>query len=106
MKLQIDTDKKVLRLESDVNLGAFMVKLKVLFPDGAWKDYKLETNVDIQWTNPIYIDRWHKPTYPWWPTTIPITYTSGNAEMKGVLNNSMDHTDLLSISSGTYCVEV
>ena len=66
MKIQIDTDKKVLRLESDVNLKEFMTKIKVLFPDGQWKDYTLETNVEINWSNPIYIDRWHYP-YPWCP---------------------------------------
>ena len=74
MKIQIDTEKKVLRLESDVNLGEFMTKIKVLFPKGEWKDFKLETNVEVKWSNPIYIDRWHYPSYPWWPTWTPITY--------------------------------
>jgi len=74
MKIQIDTEKKVLRLESDVNLEEFMSKIKTLFPNGEWKEYKLETNVEIHWTNPIYIDRWHYPTYPWWPTWNPTIY--------------------------------
>ena len=92
MKIQIDTDKKVLRLESDINLGEFMKKVKVLFPDDGWKDYKLETNVEIQWQNPIYIDRWVQPYYPWWPTVTP-TITCGDTA--GVLT-----------TGSTYCVEV
>lgn len=82
MKIQIDTDKKVLRLESDVNLGEFIEKVKVLFPKGEWKEFSLETNVEIQWTNPIYIDRWTYPTYPWWYPSPTITYGTTSQDVK------------------------
>ena len=63
MKIQIDTDKEVLRLESDVNLGEFMTKIKTLLPN--WKNYKLETNVEVVWSNPIYVERYNWPIYPY-----------------------------------------
>ena len=98
MKIQIDTSKKVLRLEGDVNLEEFMSKVKKLFPEGEWREYKLETNVEIRWSNPITIDRWAYPAYPWWTSIAPtITYldnSSGDVWM-----------DSNEISSGVYCIE-
>jgi len=107
MKIQIDTEKKVLRLESDVNLEEFMSKIKVLFPNGEWKEYKLETNVEIHWTNPIYIDRWHYPTYPWCGT--PITCDSNHYEINGDLTLTPDISVLYCSADegfGVYNVEV
>lgn len=78
MKIQIDTDKKVLRIESDVKLSELFDKLEKLFPDGTWRDYTLETDVQIQWTNPIYIDRYY-PSYPWWKWDEPYKITSGDS---------------------------
>jgi len=96
MKIQIDTEKKVLRLESDVNLEEFMRKIKLLFPNGQWKEYKLETNVEIQWQNPVYIDRWHYPTYPW---TNPIWYETNSETIYGVGIDSFQASD------NVYCIE-
>lgn len=112
MKIQIDTEKKVLRLESDVNLGEFMTKIRVLFPKGEWKDFKLETNVKVEWRNPIYVDRWHYPTYPWWPNRQPIRYYSGGDTINGTASDV--NGDVLSASyngmtvdlNGVYNVEV
>ena len=95
MKIQIDTDRKVLRLESDVNLREFMSKIRVLFPGGEWKDYTLETNVEINWSNPIYIDRWHYPVYPWQPSYEPIITCETNSSGESWIGSS----------SSVYCVE-
>lgn len=67
MKLQIDTEKKTFKLESSQNLGEFIDKIQAMFPD--WKEYKLETNVTINWSSAptiIYRDR-----YPYWPYNSP-----------------------------------
>jgi len=62
MRIQLDYDTKVLKLESNINLGDFVKKIKTILPD--WKKWKLETNTVIQnWANPIYIETY---SYPWW----------------------------------------
>lgn len=84
MKIQIDTEKKVLRLESDVNLGEFLSKVKILFPDGQWKDYRLETNVEIVWSSPIVYKPYYE--YPWQFPYTTFTTTDGVIENQYVDN--------------------
>jgi len=73
MKIQIDTDNKVLTIEDSVNLGDFIGFLNKLFPNEEWKKFKLEVKVIQNWTNPIIIER-EKPS---WPNTQPwITYSN------------------------------
>lgn len=107
MKIQIDTDKKVLRLESDVNLGEFMSKIKVLFPDGQWKEYKLETNVEIQWSNPIYIDRWvdMKPWVNPGPWVNPFIYCGGGGTVSSLTVNGTSTDSYTPQELGVYNVE-
>ena len=76
MKIQIDTDRKTLRIEGDVYVTEFIAKVKSLFPNGKWKEYKLETNVEIVWSNPIYLGGWSDKPYPW---IYPVTYTNTDA---------------------------
>lgn len=64
MNIQIDTNKKILKLQESVNLGEFMENLPKLFPNNEWKEYTLETNVDINWSNPIVIERRVYDQYP------------------------------------------
>lgn len=94
--------------ESDVNLEEFMSKVKLLFPNGEWKDYKLETNVEINWTNPIYIDRWrpYRP-YPWYPWNPIIYQTDSGYELNWSLQASDNISALCSADtdSGVYNVE-
>ena len=102
MKVQIDTSKKVLRLESDINLGEFMSKIKGLLSD--WRDYTLETNVEVVWSNPIYIEKYNWPVYPWQPTWVyPNTFTgisTGVSTEVGYNGTSID------VSTGVYNIEV
>ena len=72
MKLQLDFSKKVITIENSVNLNDFFKKIKNILPD--WKDWKMDTNTNIVWSNPIYIDRWHDYPYN------PITYTTSNID--------------------------
>ena len=66
MKLFIDTESKVIKIEETVNFGELIKKVKKLLP-GEWKDYKIETHSVIAWTNPIVIQDWPLyPSYPQW----------------------------------------
>jgi len=55
MKLQIDTDNLIIRIEEKVKLKDFIETLEKLLPGGDWEMFTLETNVTINWTNPIQI---------------------------------------------------
>jgi len=53
MKIQLDFDRKIIKLESSSNLGELFDKIEKILPD--WKEWKLETNTVINWnTYPIY----------------------------------------------------
>ena len=80
MKLQLDTKAKTIKVEEDINLDELFEALRKIFPDGEWKEYKLQTNVEFKWSDPIVIP-W-KPyipynPYPWWTTQPTITYGTG-----------------------------
>jgi len=55
MKLQIDTSRKTISLEEQVNLGDLFETLETLLPNGLWKQYSLIPNSTLTWSNPIYI---------------------------------------------------
>lgn len=42
MRLQIDREKKVIRVEENVNIGKLLFELQELFPNGEWQHYELE----------------------------------------------------------------
>ena len=94
MKLQIDTDNKVIKVEDKVNLGEFIKALDRLFPAKAWREFSLDTNVEIKWSSPFVIP--YRDVYPTYPTYPWITYTTG------------DHPTPYRIdyNSGTYCVDM
>jgi hypothetical protein len=77
MKIQLDTTAKVIRIEESVNLGEFIAKLTVLFPDDGWKEYRIEAGF-TNWVNPIIIEPHpYTPTYPvfpWWQQPITISH--------------------------------
>jgi len=58
MKLQIDLDAKIIRIEENVNLGEFFSKLEELLPDLKWREYELKVSPNT-------------PTYPYYN---PINY--------------------------------
>ena len=74
MKIQLDFDRKVIKVENNVNFGEFMKKIKQIFPNGEWKEFDLETNVSLNW-HPQYTYikplRWVSPNEPF------ITYCNG-----------------------------
>lgn len=69
MKIQIDFDNKIITLENNVNLKEFYDRIKMLLPDGEWKNYNIDTNTVINnWKDPIYIPYTPIPINPyhWW----------------------------------------
>lgn len=67
MKLQIDTDKKTIKIEEKINLGELIDKLSMLFPNDLYKEYSIESTNITNWVNPIYIQPyqtiWDRPYY-------------------------------------------
>ncbi len=104
MKLFIDTESKVIKIEETVNFGELIEKVKKLLP-GEWKEYKIETNSVIQWYNPVVIQDWplykSYPThpYPWWYQ--PPNYSTG-----ATLTTSGGDPLTIDMSQQTqYCIE-
>lgn len=73
MKIQLDTNLKTIKVEENVNLKEFIDFIKIILPDGMWKDYILETNVIINWTNNPIVVNPYRPYYPepYWPWLQP-----------------------------------
>jgi len=70
MKIQLDTDSKVIRLENRVNLGEFMRVVKSLLPRW-WQEFELEAVTKIEgWTCPIIIEKYRERPYPWYEPTV------------------------------------
>jgi hypothetical protein len=99
MKIQIDTIQKIIKLETNENLGIFFDYLGQILPDGLWREFKLETSSQIVWTNPIiWRDIWVRPyTTPWIPTQPWITCQTQN--------DIASSNSQLQLKSGVYNVE-
>lgn len=85
MKLQIDFDKKTIKIEDTVNLGTLVEKLTEMFPD--WKDYTLLVNTKIEWhTYPIYRPYWSYNTFD---TVIGTITNTNNKNIYVAPNNNL-----------------
>ena len=100
MRIQLDTDRKTIKVEQDVLLSKLVATLEALLPKGEWKKFTLETNTIIKsWIDPIIIhDHYHpRPYYGPWFTA------SGNSNMSLKADNSLGGSKL---NTGLYNVEV
>lgn len=96
MKLQIDTTLKTIKIEEPINLGDFIDMLNKLFPNNLWKEFKLLTEVIVNWNSPITIQPYIVPNLPYIPysPTVPypnfpwVTYCDNNSESTFKLTNS------------------
>ena len=107
MKIQLDTENKTIKLEKEVVLSKLIETLDKLLPDGAWKEFTLETNTVIhQWSHPVVVPSvipypvppYPRPSWPWYSSTrldsnLPPAGDKGSAGMnsnmmlkKGVYN--------------------
>lgn len=66
MRIQIDTDSKVIKLDSKENLGKFFYIIEKMVED--WRDYSIDTNTTIVWQSPIYV-QYPYYTQPYWTTS-------------------------------------
>jgi hypothetical protein len=101
MKIQLDTENKVIKVEEAVSLGELTETLERILPNGEWKNFKLETQTQINWNpNPIIIERPYQPynPRPWWEQPW-ITYDGTDS-----INISGEITNY-SLKSGVFNIE-
>jgi hypothetical protein len=107
MKLQLDTTNKTIKVEGSVNLNELFDALRKLLPQGEWKEFSLEANTTIVWTNPITIQPWvypYYPTYPWWNSPV-ITCEAGTGKLPDYNGSTQDSVQY-SLNSGVYNIQV
>ena len=113
MKVQIDIENKIVRIEESVNLEVFFTEIKRLL-SFRWKEFTLEVTVIKEYTNPIVIEPYTTPLpdypnpitpsipspsypnpyttpdypqYPWFTYCSTVTGTDQNMELvNGVYN--------------------
>ena len=93
MKLQLDTTSKLIKVEETVNLGEFIEALERLLPNGKWKEFKLETQTVINWSNSIVIEPYRPYTLPWWQQPW-ITYGSNKTQADYSLNSGVYNVEM------------
>lgn len=92
MKIQLDTDNKTIRLESDVLLSKLITTLNSLLPNKEWKKYMLQTNTTINnWSSPIVIKERYVPSYPWYekPYAIWCSTTEKSLGSQGITGSTI-----------------
>lgn len=106
MKIQIDFDNKIIKVEGKVNFKELVDKVKMLLPD-EWREFELETNTIIYYNYPTI----YSPIYPY-PHWIPyITYCGSGTTLTGATGTTTT-TNISSIigstvtNTGSYLVEV
>lgn len=82
MKIQLDTENKTIKLESEVELSKLVETLEELLPDGKWREFTLQTNTTItRWDYPVIIrERTLTPWYdqPWYVRSDRGTWSDGS----------------------------
>ena len=79
MKLQINSTKKIIRIEEQVNLGELFTFLEEILPDLKWREYSIEGNVvyNVGGGQPIIVNP-ITPPYPAYPANFPTYPTVPN----------------------------
>jgi len=97
MKLQLDTTNKSIKIEGGVNLGEFTETLERLLPHGKWKEFTLEVQTVINWSNPIIIEPYRPYTPPWWEQPWVTYYDTTGSRT--------DDVQCYGLNSGLYNIE-
>lgn len=102
MKIQLDTDRKTIKLEDNVLLSKLVETLNKLLPNKEWKKFTLETHTTItHWHEPIVVEKWHEPVYPWYQPN----YYSTIGDSILVKGYKATETSAMQLNSGVYNVE-
>lgn len=98
MKIQLDTESKTIKIESDVKLEKLITTLNKLLPHGEWKNFTLQTNTVIhQWNSPIIIKEF--PNYlPWYRQSGEVLCNTNSYKASWDRRNTQNNQLL----SGTY----
>jgi hypothetical protein len=105
MKLQLDTENKIIKIEERVNLGTLIKTLEALLPKGRWREFELDTSSQINWTYPIYVPY----EIPWWQRPwIIYGSTAGYSESSPTLSSSNEISEPAdySLQSGVFNIQV
>ena len=73
MKIQLDFDNKVVKVEDNVNLHEFIKTVKKLLSE--WKEWDIATNSKIEWV-PYYLPYWNNEPYVYYTTDTEPIFTS------------------------------
>lgn len=88
MKIQIDTGNKIIKVEEKVKVIELYDFLHKIFTYDELKQYSLDVNTIINWSNPITID----PYKPWrWPY-YNVKYDTINNSAQDSLNKYYDES--------------
>lgn len=122
MNLQIDTEKKTIKLEEDVNLGKLFEVLEMLLPNERWREYKLLYGGITHWADPIIYQPYvgsPNPDKPFWEqpwcTSGTITTSSGTTTIYnnantviGCTTSGVNHsiTPYTNTTTGLYSITI
>lgn len=99
MKIELDYDNKLIKLENKTELKVFIETIQKILPD--WEKWTLDTNTIINWSNPITITTIpyiHVPR-PWWEQPYVYYGTDGTNYIGDMSSNTEPVT-------GKYQIEV
>lgn len=102
MKIQLDTTAKTIKVEDEVNLGELMETIQKILPDN-WKEFKVMPSVITNWSNPIYIDRWHPSPWYHYQNQYPFQVYCGD---RGSTAGLIDCANTLTSSQHVYNLQV
>lgn len=82
MKIQLDTIKKTITIEEDVNLHDFYEELNAILPGGLWREFTLKVGEIGNWGIQTYRTPNSFPPYdsPFPPTYPQIWYTNTSGD--------------------------
>jgi hypothetical protein len=78
MRIQLDTIKKTITIEEDVNLHEFYEELNAILPGGLWREFTLKVGEIRGWDIKTYTTPNSFPPDPYPPTYPQIWYTNQN----------------------------
>lgn len=103
MKLELDFDRKTIKVMEDVNLQELVMQLDKMFPDERWKLFTLLTNGDLKW---YYYPVYYPSSYGWSTAGSQIgpsgTLTVTDTSNLTVSNNISSWSE---VTSGVYNVD-